>query len=72
MSIDKAFDVDVFEHPRFCNEFSHLWKQRFFGLYKSLLDPQCAQMEISVSFNALLHGYTSLIDSLCQLNKRLK
>ena len=72
MSIDKAFDVDVFEHPRFCNVFSHLWKQRFFGLYKSLLDPHCAQMEISVSFNVVLDGHTSLIDGLCQLIKRVK
>ena len=72
MSIVQAFEVDVFEHPRFCDEYSHLCKQRFFGFCKSLLDPHCAQMDILVPFNVVLDGHTSLIDSLCQLIKRLK
>ena len=29
IQVTKCFEVDVFEHPRFCDEFSHLATLRF-------------------------------------------
>ena len=31
-------EVDDFEHPRFCDEFSHIVKRRSFSTAKSLLN----------------------------------
>ena len=72
LSIDQAFEVDVFEHPRFCDEFSHLRKRRFLGFCKSLVDLHRTQMDILVFVKVVLDGHSSLIDHLCELIKRLK
>ena len=29
LSVIQVFEVDVFEHPRFCDEFSHVFNRRF-------------------------------------------
>ena len=29
LSVIQVFEVDVFEHPRFCDEFSHVLYRRF-------------------------------------------
>ena len=37
-SVDQAWEVDVFEHPRFCDEFSHLVNRSFGFDCKPLLE----------------------------------
>ena len=75
MSIFQAFEVDVFEDPRFCDEYSHLWKRMFLGFCKTQLNPHCNQIDVLAIFNVVLDAHTyyiALIDSLCQFFKRLK
>ena len=47
------FEVDVFEHPRFCDEFSHLKNRTFLASASLSLSLSCNQLIFSHILKAL-------------------
>ena len=41
------FEVDVFDHPRFCDEFSHLMNRTFLASASLSLSLSCIQLIVS-------------------------
>ena len=47
------FEVDVFEHPRFCDEFSHLMNRSFLAFSKSFSESHLHPIDVSHNLKAL-------------------
>ena len=55
------FEVDVFEHPRFCDEFSHLMNRSFLAFSKSFSESHLHPIDVSHIFKALENRQTYCI-----------
>ena len=52
-TIRRVFEVDVFEHPRICDEFSHLVNRSFPTFCKSFFESLFHPVDVSLILNAL-------------------
>ena len=75
MSIYQEFEIDVFEHPRFCDEFSHIKRKTFPWLLQVSTESSLESNGCFSIFNVLCNGdtyYIALNEQFCPLIKRLK
>ena len=75
MSIYQEFEVDVFEHPRFCDEFSYIKRKAFPWFLQVSTESSLESNGYFSPFNVVCDGHTyyiALNEHLCQFIKRLK
>ena len=74
-AVKRVFEVYVFQHPRFCDEFSHLMNRSLLASASLYLGLNCMQLMFHTFFKVLVDLYTfciALKENFELLNECLK